>query len=61
MCTQILIRTHEVDGADSVVVEIIPKGFIKGLKNIEISEQVGNIQTTPLLRLAGIPTRLLET
>ena len=39
----------------------IPKGLVKGLKDIEIREQVGAIQTTALLRSVRMLRRVLET
>ena len=39
----------------------VPKGLVKGLKDLEIRNQVETIQTTALLRLARILRRVLET
>ena len=39
----------------------VTKGLIKGLENLEITRQVGTIQTTTLLRSARILRRVLET
>ena len=37
------------------------KGLLKGLEDLEVSERVETIQTTALLRTAGILRRVLET
>ena len=39
----------------------IPKGLVKGLKNLEIRGRVETIQTTVLLRSVRILRRVLET
>ena len=39
----------------------ITKGLLKGLEDLEIGERVETIQTTALLRTAGILRRVLET
>ena len=41
--------------------DTIPKGVVKGLKDLEISEQVETIQTRASLRSARILRRVLET
>ena len=38
-----------------------PKGYVKGLEDLEIRGQVKTIQTTALLRSARILRRVLET
>ena len=39
----------------------IPKGFMKGLEDLEMRGQVETIQTTALLRLTKILRRVMET
>ena len=39
----------------------VPKGFVKGLENLEIKGQVETIQTTAFLSSARIMRRVLET
>ena len=43
------------------VLGAIPKGLVKGLKNLEIEGQVKNIHTTAVVRSARILRRVLET
>ena len=39
----------------------VTKGLLKGLEDLEVGGQVETIQTTALLRTAGILRRILET
>ena len=39
----------------------VTKGLLNGLEDLEVSGQVGTIQTTALLRTARILRRVLET
>ena len=43
------------------VLGTIPKGLVKGLEDLEIRRQVETIQTTVLLKLARILSRVQET
>ena len=43
------------------VLGTVSKGFVKELEELVIGRQIENIQTTALLRLAGILGRVLET
>ena len=39
----------------------VTKGLLKGLEDLEVGEREETIQTTKLLRMAGILRKILET
>ena len=42
------------------ILEIVPKDLEKGLSKKQIGERIDINQTTAVLKLAGIPSRVLE-